>query len=273
MRRAAKALRRKDDTQIKEPGGLHHMRRPLIGLTAYAQQVQYGHNDVLAGMLPMTYVKAVHATGGRAVLITPDDPDTDVLESLDGVVFAGGGDIDPAYWGAEKHPATEVDPARDAAELMLMEAALDMDLPILGVCRGMQVMAVVGGGSLHQHLPDLIGHERHRAAPGTDPLAADATAYGRHDVVTKRGSAAQQLLGSHLTVNSFHHQAVDDPGSFTATGWCPDDRVIEIIEDPERTFALGVQWHPERTADLRAFAALAEAAARRSGLGAARLAA
>jgi putative glutamine amidotransferase len=217
-------------------------------------------------MLPMTYVKAVHATGGRAVLITPDDPDPDVLESLDGVMFSGGGDIDPAHWGAEKHPSTDIDPARDASEMMLMKAALEMDLPVLGVCRGMQVMAVVTGGSLHQHLPDLIGHDRHRASPGTDPLAADAAAYGRHDVVIKTGSQAHRLLGSHLTVNSFHHQAVDDPGTFTVTGWCPDDRVIEVIEDPRRSFALGVQWHPERTGDLRVFAALNEAAAIRAGL-------
>src|SRR3954451_14322067 len=229
----------------REPrGGSHRMRRPLIGLTAYAQQVQYGSNDVLAGMLPMTCVRAVHATGGRAVLITPDDPDTDVLESLDGIVFPGGGDVDPTYWGAPRHPETDVDPARDEAELMLMRAALDAGLPTLGVCRGMQVMAVIGGGSLHQHLPDLVGHERHRAAAGTDPLAADASAYGRHDVVIRPGSRAHALFGAHATVNSFHHQAVYDPGSFPAVGWCPDDRVIEIIEDPSRTFALGVQWHP-----------------------------
>ena len=242
------------------------MRRPLIGLTAYAQQVQYGSNDLMAGMLPMTYVRAVHATGGRAVLITPDDPDTDLIESLDGIVFSGGGDIDPAYWGAERHPETDVDPARDEAELLLMRAALDADLPVLGVCRGMQVMAVVGGGTLHQHLPDVIGHDGHRASSGTDPLAADASAYGRHDVVVQRGSRAHELLGAHLTVNSFHHQAVDSTGSFQAVGWCPDDRVIEIIEHPERTFALGVQWHPERTADLRVFAALTEAATARAGL-------
>jgi putative glutamine amidotransferase len=242
------------------------MRRPLIGMTAYAQQVHYGSNDVMAGMLPMTYVRAVHATGGRAVLITPDDPDVDVLESLDGIVFSGGGDIDPAHWGAERHPETDVDPARDASEIALMRAALDLDLPLLGVCRGMQVMAVAGGGSLHQHLPDLIGHDRHRAASGTDPLAADASAYGRHDVVVEAGSRAHDLLGGHLVVNSFHHQAVDDPGKFAPVGWCPDDRVIEIIESASHTFALGVQWHPERTADLRVFAALARAAAERSGL-------
>ena len=242
------------------------MRRPLIGLTAYAQQVKYGENDLMAGMLPMTYVKAVHETGGRAVLITPDDPDTDVLDSLDGILFSGGGDIDPAYWGQEPHPAIDIDAARDISEIMLCKAALDMDLPILGVCRGMQVMAVAAGGSLIQHLPDVVGHDRHRAAAGTDPLAADASAYGRHDVVTRPGSYAYSLLGGRLTVNSFHHQAVDDPGTFVPSGWCPDDRVMEILEDPARTFALGVQWHPERTADLRLFRALAEAAARRTGL-------
>ncbi|MEV6595290.1 gamma-glutamyl-gamma-aminobutyrate hydrolase family protein [Actinoplanes sp. NPDC051346] len=249
------------------------MRRPLIGLTSYAEHVKYNGNDVMAGMLPMSYVKAVHATGGRAVLITPDDPDTDVIESLDGIVFAGGGDVDPSHWGAEPHPATDTDPVRDLSELMLMRAALDADLPVLGVCRGMQLMAVATGGSLHQHLPDLVGHDRHRASPGTDPLAADSSSFGRHDVEVRRGSRAMALLGSHLTVNSFHHQAVDDPGTFTVSGWCPDDRIVEILEDRDLTFALGVQWHPERTRDLRVFAALAEAAARRSGLGRSSLAA
>jgi putative glutamine amidotransferase len=127
-------------------------------------------------------------------------------------------------------------------------------------------MAVAAGGSLHQHLPEVIGHDRHRASAGTDPLAAEASAYGRHDVVVRPGSRAHELLGGSLTVNSFHHQAIDDPGSFTVSGRCPEDRVIEIIEDRDRSFALGVQWHPERTGDLRVFAALTEAAARRSGL-------
>ena len=249
------------------------MRRPLIGLTAYAQQVTYGSNEQVVGMLPMSYVRAVHATGGRAVLITPDDPGTDVLESLDGIVFAGGGDIDPSNWGAEPHPATDSDPFRDASELMLMRAALAAGLPVLGVCRGLQMMAVATGGSLHQHLPDLVGHDRHRAAAGTDPLAVDSSAFGRHDVVLTPGSATRALLGPRLTVNSFHHQAIDDPGRFTVTGRCPEDRVVEIIEDPDRPFALGVQWHPERTGDLRVFAALVEAAADRSGLGRTALAA
>ena len=235
------------------------MRRPLIGLTAYAEHVQYGRNELMAGMLPMTYVKAVHATGGRAVLITPDEPGTDVLEALDGIVFCGGGDIDPANWGAPRHPATEVDAVRDASELLLMRAALEAGMPVLGVCRGMQLMAVATGGSLHQHLPDVVGHERHRAAAGTDPLAAGAGDYGRHDVVVEEGTLAHRLFGRTLTVNSFHHQAIADPGGFTPVGWCPDDQVVEIVEHPGPAFALGVQWHPERTADLRAFTALVEA--------------
>jgi len=242
------------------------MRRPLIGMTAYSQQVQYGSNNLMAGMLPMTYVKAVHAVGGRAVLITPDDPDIDVIESLDGMVFSGGGDVDPARWRAERHPETNPDRGRDASEFLLMRAALDAGLPLLGVCRGMQVMAVAAGGSLHQHLPDVVGHDRHRGASGTDPLAAGADAYGRHEVVTRPGSTARALLGPRLTVNSFHHQAVDNPGRLTVTGWSPEDRVPEIIEDATSSFAIGVQWHPERTADLRLFGALVDAAAERAGL-------
>ncbi|GLY04814.1 MULTISPECIES: gamma-glutamyl-gamma-aminobutyrate hydrolase family protein [Actinoplanes] len=238
------------------------MRRPLIGLTAYAQQVKYGHNDMMAGMLPMTYVKAVHATGGRAVLITPDDPGTDVIESLDGIVFTGGNDVDPAHWDEPRHPETDPDETRDEAELPLMRAALAAGLPILGVCRGMQVMAVATGGSLHQHVPDLVGHERHRASTGTDPLAANASDYGRHDVVVEERTVAHEVFGRTLTVNSFHHQAVAEPGEFVPVGWCPDDRIIEIIEHPAHTFALGVQWHPERTTDLRSFEALARAASR-----------
>jgi putative glutamine amidotransferase len=249
------------------------MRRPLIGMTAYAQQVRYGTNELMAGMLPMTYVKAVHAVGGRAVLITPDDPDVDVIEHLDGLLLSGGGDVDPERWGAGPHPETNTDRARDESEFLLVRAALDADLPILGVCRGMQVMAVAGGGSLHQHLPEVVGNDRHRGAAGTDPLAAGAASYGRHDVVTRPGSLGRTLLGAHLTVNSFHHQAVDDPGAFTVTGWCPDDRVPEVLEDRSRSFVIGVQWHPERTADLRLFKGLVTAAMERAGLHRAQLAA
>ena len=218
----------------------------------------------------MTYVSAVHASGGRAVLITPDDPDIDVLESLDGIVFSGGGDVDPAHWGAAQHPATEVDQVRDTAELMLMKAALAADLPILGVCRGMQVMAVATGGTLHQHLPDIVGHDRHRAAAGTDPLAADASAYGRHDVVIRpvpgrRPCSARTWWSTPSTTRRWTTRASSRPSAGAPTTASSRSSRIRPA-----TFAMGVQWHPERTTDLRVFAALVQAAAARSGLDAAR---
>jgi putative glutamine amidotransferase len=232
--------------------------RPLIGLTTYADQARFGRQDTLSAVLPMAYVQAVHAGGGRAVLITPDDPGVDVLDHLDGIVFTGGADLDPARYGEPPHPATYVRPDRDTAELMLVSAARAADLPVLGICRGAQLMAVAAGGRLHQHLPDVLGHHNHR--PAADPDLGERPRFGEHRVALAPGSLAHKILGADLTVNSFHHQGVADPGGLTPTGWCPEDELIEAVEDPARTFTIGVQWHPEDTADLRLFAALAEAA-------------
>lgn len=239
---------------------LSSTRRPVIGLTTYAEQARFGTQDTLSAVLPMAYVRAVHASGGRAVLITPDDPATDVLDRLDGIVLTGGADVDPARYGEPAHPATYVKPYRDDAELVLLRAALDADLPVLGVCRGMQLMAVAAGGRLHQHLPDLLGHHNHR--PATDP-GRPGPVLGEHRVDVAPGSLAQKILGDALTVNSLHHQGVADPGRLTATGWCRGDELIEVVEDPGREFALGVQWHPEDSTDFRLFAALVEAARER----------
>jgi putative glutamine amidotransferase len=239
------------------------MRKPVIGLTTYAEQAKFGPHDTAAAVLPMNYVQAVHAVGGRALLITTDDPDPEILDTLDGIVFTGGSDVDPALYGATAHPATAVRPERDAAEAMLMRAALDADLPLLGVCRGMQLLAVMSGGRLHQHLPDLLGHDRHRASASCAPGVADG-----HDVLLAPGSLAAAVLGGRAAVNTYHHQAVADPGRLRAVGWCPQDRIIEAVEDPAHRFALGVQWHPERTDDRRTFAALVAAAASRRMAGA-----
>jgi len=242
--------------------------RPLIGLTTYAERARFGVQDTLSAVLPLAYVRAVHAAGGRAVLVTPDDPDVDVLDSLDGIVFTGGADVDPARYGEQPHPATYLSPDRDAAEMLLLGAALEADLPVLGICRGTQVMAVAAGGRLHQHLPDVLGHHNHR--PDAEPDRDRRPAYGEHRVTLAAGTLAHKILGAELTVNSFHHQGVADPGRLTATGWCPDDELIEVVEDPARTFTIGVQWHPEdaagggaaapTTGDCRLFAALVEAA-------------
>ena len=142
------------------------MSRPVIGLTTYAEEARFGLNDTFAAVLPLAYVHAVHSSGGRAVLITPDDPDVDVLDGLDGIMFTGGSDVDPSLYGERPHPTTQVKPERDAAELMLLRAALEADLPLLAICRGMQLMAVAYGGRLHQHLPDVLGHDNHRPTSG-----------------------------------------------------------------------------------------------------------
>jgi putative glutamine amidotransferase len=231
------------------------MGRPVIGLTTYAEETRFGLQDTFAAVLPLAYVHAVHSTGGRAVLITPDDPDEDILDRIDGIIFAGGSDVDPALYGEAPHPTTNVKPERDTAEMLLLRAALARDLPLLGICRGMQLMAVAFGGRLHQHLPDVLGHTGHRPTSGPK--------FGEHPVRLVAGTMCHKILGEEVTVNSFHHQGIADPGRLTVAGWSPEDELIEAAEDPSRSFAIGVQWHPEDTNDFRVFAALAEAAAER----------
>jgi len=229
--------------------------RPIIGLTTYAEEARFGLQDTFAAVLPLSYVHAVHSSGGRAVLVTPDDPDPDVLGGLDGIMFTGGSDVDPALYGESPHPTTHVKPERDTAEMMLMRAAIAEGLPMLGICRGIQLMAVAYGGRLHQHLPDVLGHHGHRPLHGPK--------FGEHAVRLRPGSRAAGILGDTVMVNSFHHQGVADPGRLAATGWSPEDDLIEVVEDPAPPFAIGVQWHPEDTNDFRLFAALVEAAAYR----------
>lgn len=225
---------------------------PVIGITSYVEQARWGVWDVPAAVLPFRYVERVEAAGGRAVVLPPTAARDDaVLDRLDGVVLAGGADLDPQLYGEQAHPETTgLRPERDAAELPLLRSALERDLPVLGICRGMQLMSVLTGGSLVQHLPDAVGHERHRPAPGV---------YGLHDVRLEPGSRAHAILGDTVTVPSYHHQGLASAGSLTVTGWADDD-TPEVVEDPERRFALGVLWHPEAGDDPRLFQALVAAA-------------
>ena len=226
---------------------------PVIGITSYVEQARWGVWDVPAAVLPFRYVERVEAAGGRAVVLPPTAArgDDAVLDRLDGVVLAGGSDLDPQLYGQEPHQETTgLRPERDAAELPLLREALDRDLPVLGICRGMQLMSVLAGGSLVQHLPEVVGHDRHRPAPGV---------YGLHDVRLAPGSRAHAILGDTVTVPSYHHQGLASAGSLTVTGWADDD-TPEVVEDPERRFALGVLWHPEAGDDPRLFQALVAAA-------------
>jgi putative glutamine amidotransferase len=238
---------------------------PVIGLTTYAEPARFGLLDTFAAVLPMAYVRAVQEGGGRAVLLPPESAGPEVLERLDGLVLTGGGDVAPERYGAAPHAATRPRPERDEAELVLLRGALAAGLPVLGICRGMQVLAVAAGGRLHQHLPDVLGTARHRPLGGAAGRAAAAGpvsggAMGEHRVELAPGSRCHRILGGSLLVNSFHHQGVADPGTLTAAGWCADDGLIEVLEDPSRPFVLGVQWHAEEMPDRRLFAALAEAA-------------
>jgi len=230
------------------------VRRPIIGLTTYLEPAGWAlYRDVPAALLHQTYVQAVQAAGGRPVLLPPDDADADVLDVLDGLVLTGGADIDPALYGQPAHPATKPKPYRDSAEALLARAALDRDLPVLGVCRGMQLLAVVTGGSLHQHLPDLVETYLHRPQP------FDQVSYGEHTVEMEPQSRLHGIVGGVAKVNSLHHQAVADPGTFTAVGWCQEDGVVEAMESPEHQYAVAVQWHPEADPETRLFQSLVSA--------------
>ena len=236
--------------------------RPLIGLCAAVEDVSYRVWNESAVMLPRAYAEAVSRAGGLAALLPPDDglverPD-EVLDSLDGVVLAGGADIDPLSYGAPSHPAvTETDPPRDRFELALAHAALERGVPLLGVCRGMQLLNVAAGGTLVPHLPDLLGSDRHRREPGV---------FCEHDVRLEPGSLAASAAGAErVRVSSHHHQGADELGEdLVATGWSVEDDLVEAIERPGRRFALGVLWHPEvdeRRGVIDAFVAAARAGA------------
>lgn len=225
--------------------------RPIIGITSYVVPATWGvWHDISTALVPYDYVAAVAQAGGRAVLLPPDDTDTDVLRALDGLVLAGGADISPELYGAEREPQTDPAHDRDVAELNLARAALAQDFPVLGVCRGMQLLTVAAGGRLHQHLPDVLGNEQHRPARGV---------YGAHEARLTPGSRIFELMGDDLGIRCYHHQGVADPGTLIVTGHT-EDGLPEAVEDPSRRFVLGVQWHPEVTRDKRLFGALVEAA-------------
>jgi putative glutamine amidotransferase len=229
---------------------------PLIGITAYVESARWGAWDRRATLVPYRYVEAVHSAGGRAVVVPPSAEGVDrVVAALDGLVLAGGADIDPALYGAEREPETQdVRPDRDAGERALLASATAAGLPVLGICRGMQLMVAMNGGRLHQHLPSVVGHDGHRPFIG---------GHGEHRVTTVPGTLLADLLGPATTVPTYHHQGVADPGTLTGCALA-DDGTIEAAERSGGPFYLGVLWHPEVSDDRRLFHALMTAAARPS---------
>jgi putative glutamine amidotransferase len=228
------------------------MARPVIGISCYVEPARWGAWDQPAALLPASYVDAITRAGGRAVLLPPDDTDTDVLDRVDALMLCGGPDVDARLYGAAPHPTADVPrESRDAGELALYRGARDRGLPFLGVCRGLQIMAVAHGGTLIQHLPEVEGTAVHREAPGT---------YTDHVATFADGTLVARILGAGAArVNSSHHQCVDDPGDLTVTGRAADG-TIEVCENHAVAFSLGVQWHPEVLTDPRLFDALVAAA-------------
>jgi putative glutamine amidotransferase len=235
----------------------------LIGLCTTLERAQFGAWDRDAMLLPRSYVDAVQRAGGIALMLPPDprlieDPDR-VLDLIDGLILAGGRDVDPATYGA--HPIEETDAPRterDVFEIALARRALERDLPLLGICRGMQVMNVARGGTLVQHLPHHLGHDDHRRSVGT----FDGN---DHPVRLAAGSLAARAAGEvHHGTLSHHHQGVERLGDgLEVTGWADEDDMIEAFEDPRLRFALGVQWHPEADERSAVIGALVDEARRR----------
>jgi putative glutamine amidotransferase len=238
------------------------MHRPVIGICAQLVDAAWGSWSTPAVLLSHNYLDAIAQAGALALMIPPDpaladDPD-EALERIDGLVLAGGHDVDPSFYGADLHPATtSTVPDRDRVEFALGRRAVELDMPLLGICRGMQVLNVAFGGTLLQHLPEVFGHEDHLRTRGTFD-GSD------HDVVLRDGSRAALAAGEELhTTKSHHHQGVDAIGDgLVVTGRSTLDELPEAIEAPGSRFVLGVQWHPEADEGSQVIAALVAEARR-----------
>jgi putative glutamine amidotransferase len=231
--------------------------RPVVGICAAVEQARFGAWHQPAVLLPRGYSDAVQLAGGIAFLLPPDDSvvdaPSDLVDSLDALLLAGGRDIDPLTYGASPVPSLgETSPERDRFELALVSAALERNMPVLGVCRGMEMLNVACGGTLVQHLTDEL-LERHRHTPGV---------FSDHAVQLEAGSLAARAAGTDvIAVRSHHHQAIGELGEgLVVSGRCPDDDLAEAVELPSKRFALGVLWHPEEDARSRVIGALVQAA-------------
>jgi len=231
--------------------------RPLVGITTYITPARFGGWEEESALVPADYTRAVERAGGRPLLVPPsEDGVEETLDVLDAVIFSGGSDVDPTAYGQDPHPETTgVEEDRDRAELALLQAALARDMPVLAVCRGSQVLNVALGGDLVQHLPDLVGDDKHKHTPG---------AYADHDVDLVPGTRLGSLLGDHAPIKSHHHQGFGRLGEGLREAARAEDGTVEALEDPSRRFTLGVLWHPEAGEDMRLFEAfVAEARAYR----------
>ncbi|HEV7957252.1 MAG TPA: gamma-glutamyl-gamma-aminobutyrate hydrolase family protein [Marisediminicola sp.] len=249
-----------DVAQKPKPPRTEVGRRPIIGITTYLERAQTGAWDVRAAFLPAVYLDGVTEAGGIAVLLPPQPASDEivdrVLDSIDGLVLSGGADVDPARYGQEAHEKTAIPRAdRDAWEHALIRRAIDREVPFLGICRGAQLLNVALGGTLHQHLPEIVGSEKYQPAPAE---------FGTVDVLVSKESRLSAVLGrtaSNLSVRCYHHQALARVADALTVTALSEDGVIEAVELSGLPFGIAVQWHPEQdAADRRLFEGLVEAA-------------
>ena len=226
----------------------------MVGISVYREQARWGRWDVPAVLLPADYIDSVARAGGAPVLLPSDASKAEAITArIDAMVLSGGGDLDPAAYGARPHRMADPPRAeRDRSEMAYLEAAVGLGLPVLGICRGLQLINVARGGTLVQHLPDIVAHERHSAPGGV---------FLRHSVTIADGTLLAKIMGTkRLDVETHHHQAVDRLGAgLVATAWA-EDGTIEAAEDPDLPFLVAVQWHPEAGSDASLFDALVAAA-------------
>jgi putative glutamine amidotransferase len=231
------------------------MSKPIIGITTYLTPARFGAWEEDTALIPAAYVRAIEVAGGRPLLVPPSTDGIDeTLDRLDGLLFSGGSDLDPELYGQAPHSETNgIVPERDRAEITLLRAALDRDMPVLAVCRGSQVLNVALGGDLVQHLPDVVGDEKHKHTPGQ---------FADHDVNVLPDTVLQHIVGKHAPVKSHHHQGYGKLGEGLREAARAEDGTVEALEDPDRRFAVGVLWHPEAGEDMALFQALVDEARR-----------
>jgi anthranilate synthase component 2/putative glutamine amidotransferase len=220
------------------------LSRPVVGITTYVTDARWGYWNLEAALIPFDYVRAVEQAGGRPMLVPPSAAGVEeTLDALDAVVFTGGSDLDPELYGEAAHPETAgIVRMRDEAELELLRAAIDRDMPVLGICRGIQVLNVGLGGDLDQHL------EGHRHDPPGEFI--------QHDVAIEPDTRLAEMLGERTTVMSHHHQGLKTLAPGLVETARADDGLVEAVEAPDKRFTVGVLWHPEAGQDARLFETL-----------------
>jgi putative glutamine amidotransferase len=225
---------------------------PLVGLTTYVTHARYSHWDLEAALIPSRYVDAIERSGGRPILLPPATIGIDeTLDAIDALVLPGGPDIDPQLYGQQPHPETrDIDRRRDEAELRLLHGVLQRNMPLLGICRGGQAINIAFGGDLYQHLPEVVGHGRHKHHLPDRFIP--------HDIQVTPGTRLARAIGSQATVQSRHHQGFRRLGSGLIEAAVTADGLIEAVEAPGQQFVLGVLWHAEVSTDTPLFTALLE---------------